>query len=144
MAMRTVFADTGYWIAMLNPADGLHKRAETVAEQLAPFRIGTTEMVLVEVLDSVSSWGLHLRSLAAKNVKAWLSGPKVDVVPHTSDRFRAALDRYASRLDQDWSLTDCASFLVMEEMNIREALAHDHNFEQAGFIALLRAPPLPV
>ena len=138
--MRTVFADTGYWIAVLNPGDGLHRRAETVAEQLAPFRIVTTEMVLVEVLDSVSSWGHHVRELAAKNVKAWLSGPEVDVVPHASDRFRAALDRYASRLDQDWSLTDCASFLVMEEMNIPEALAEDHNFEQAGFIALLRPP----
>ena len=139
--MRTVFADTGYWIAMLNPGDGLHRQAETVAEQLAPFRIVTTELVLVEVLDSVRR-GHHVRALAAKNVKAWLSDPEVDVVPHTSDRFRAALDRYANRLDQDWSLTDCASFLVMEEMNIPEALAEDHNFEQAGFIALLRPPAL--
>ena len=136
--MRTVFADTGYWIAMLNPADGLHRRVETVAEQLAPFRVVTTELVLAEVLNSASRGGRHVRELAALQVKAWLTGPEVDVVPNTSDRFHAALDRYASRLDQDWSLTDCASFLVMEEMKIHEALAHDHDFEQAGFIALLR------
>ena len=40
--------------------------------------------------------------------------------------------------DQTWSLTDCASFLVMEERNITEALAYDPDFEQAGFTALLR------
>ena len=39
---------------------------------------------------------------------------------------------------QTWILTDCASFLVMEERNITEALAYDRDFEQAGFTALLR------
>ena len=48
------------------------------------------------------------------------------------------MERYASRSDQRWSLTDCASFLVMEERNISEALAYDRDFEQAGFSALLR------
>ena len=41
-------------------------------------------------------------------------------------------------MDQHWSLTDCASFIVMEERGISEALAYDRDFEQAGFTALLR------
>ena len=56
----------------------------------------------------------------------------------TSADFRTALERYASRSDQTWGLTDCLSFLVMEERGITEALAHDRDFEQAGFTALLR------
>lgn len=134
--MRTVFADAGYWIALLNPRDELHKRAETVARQLTPFHLVTTEMVLTEVLNFATNRGA--RKLAADRVKQWISDPRVDAVPQTSDQFNAALDRFSSRLDKEWSLTDCASFLLMEDMNIREALAHDHNFEQAGFIALLR------
>ena len=59
-------------------------------------------------------------------------------MPQTSAQFDAAVDRYASRLDKNWSLTDCASFILMEEMDITEALAHDRDFEQAGFVALLR------
>ena len=43
-----------------------------------------------------------------------------------------------ARGDQRWSLTDCASFLVMEERNITAALAYDRDFEQPGFTALLR------
>ena len=49
-----------------------------------------------------------------------------------------AFELYSFRQDQSWSLTDCASFLVMEERGITEALAHDRDFEQAGFTALLR------
>jgi predicted nucleic acid-binding protein len=40
--------------------------------------------------------------------------------------------------DKSWSLTDCASFLIMEAMGIREALTYDNHFLQAGFTALLR------
>ena len=65
--------------------------------------------------------------------------PDVKIVSQTDAQFRAAVKRYATRPDQTWSLTDCASFLIMEERNITEALAYDRDFEQAGFIALLRA-----
>ena len=65
--------------------------------------------------------------------------PSVEIVPQTDTQFRAAVDRYAARPDQSWSLTDCASaFLVMERRNITDALAYDRDFEQAGFRALLR------
>ena len=52
--------------------------------------------------------------------------------------FYAAVERYSQRLDQRWSVTDCASFLIMEERGITEALAHDRDFVQAGFRPLLR------
>ena len=59
-------------------------------------------------------------------------------MPQTAAQFRAAVERYTERPDQAWSLTDCASFIVMEERGITEALAHDRDFEQAGFTSLLR------
>jgi predicted nucleic acid-binding protein len=30
--------------------------------------------------------------------------------------------------DKSWSLTDCASFLIMEEENLTAALTHDRHF----------------
>lgn len=41
------------------------------------------------------------------------------------------------RLDKTWSLVDCASFVVMEERGLTEALTTDRHFEQAGFVRLL-------
>ncbi len=62
----------------------------------------------------------------------------VEVVPPTHEQFQRALDRYEMRPDKDWSLTDCLSFLLMEERGIADALTADHHFEQAGFRALMR------
>ena len=66
------------------------------------------------------------------------NNPNVEVVPQTDAQFTVALERYAQRNDQTWSLTDCASFVLMGERGITEALAYDRDFEQAGFTALLR------
>ncbi len=105
---------------------------------MGPCQIVTTEMVLVELLNFVSKEGEHTRELTSKAVRDLKSDPGVEVVAQTSGQFDDAINRYASRLDQRWSVTDCASFVLMEERHIREALAYDQDFMQAGFVALLR------
>lgn len=134
--MRVIFADSGYWFASLNPRDQFHARACEVSRELGRFRILTTEMILDELLAALSK--VSLRPLAVRGVEAILSNPNVEVVPQTSLQFRAAFENYRTAADKEWSLTDCASFVLMRERGISEALAHDHHFEQAGFVALLR------
>ena len=51
---------------------------------------------------------------------------------------QAGFDLYESRLDKDWSLTDCVSFAVMTQRGLTEALTADHHFEQAGFRAMFK------
>ena len=136
--MRTLFADSGYWIALLFSRDQLHERAREVAAGLGSVAIVTTQMALAEALNHLAGEGERLRNLAAQTVRELEVRPDVKIVPQTDAQFKAALKRYAARSDQRWSLTDCASFLVMEERNISEALAYDRDFEQAGFVALLR------
>ena len=136
--MPTAFADAGYWIALWNPKDALHDRAVGVADRLGDCAVVTTQMVLTEVLDAMAGMGEFRRKVAAQMVQALEDNPDVEVVPQTDSQFTAAVERYASRSDQRWGLTDCASFLVMEERNLTEALAYDRDFEQAGFVALLR------
>ena len=136
--MPTVFADAGYWIALWNPRDALHDRALSVADRLEACAVVTTQMVLTEALDAMARMGDFRRRLAAQMVRDLEDNPDVDIVPQTDAQFHAAVQRYASRTDQRWSLTDCASFLAMEERELTEALAYDRDFEQAGFSALLR------
>ena len=62
----------------------------------------------------------------------------VEIIPQSDDQFEQALGFYAQRQDKQRSLVDCASFLIMQERGIIEALAYDEHFRQAGFIPLLR------
>ena len=45
---------------------------------------------------------------------------------------------WESRPDKEWSLVDCASFVVMQQRGLTEVLTTDHHFEQAGFVRLLK------
>ena len=136
--MRTLFADSGYWIALLYSRDQLHGRAREVAAGLGTVSIVTTQMALAEVLNHLAGEGERLRNLAVRMARELEVRPEVEIVPQTDSQFKAAVERYAARSDQRWSLTDCSSFLVMEDRGITEALAYDRDFEQAGFVALLR------
>jgi len=135
--MRQVFADTSYWIALVNPRDQLHAKAVSVTQQLSAMRIWTSEMVLVEVLNSFSDGG-PLRQAVSSMVQKLRSNRDVVIVPQTSEQFESALRRYKQAADKSWSLTDCASFEAMEAEQIGAALTHDQHFVQAGLEALLR------
>ncbi len=137
--MRVVFADTSYWIAIINPRDGFRRQAKMSASRLgADDRIVTSEMVLVEVLNAVADSGDHIRGAAVKVVQRLALNAKIDLVPQTQELFRGAFALYRERPDKSWSLTDCASFVIMDERKITEALTHDRHFEQNGYRALLR------
>ena len=136
--MRVVFADSGYWIALLVSSDQLHERALEVRDEVAGCTIVTSEMVLAEVMNYTSRGGRALRQAAFALLEELLDDPDVEIAMQTSRQFEAAARMYAARPDQTWSLTDCATFLIMRERDIAHALAHDRDFEQAGFVALLR------
>ena len=133
--MRAVLADTSYFGALLSPKDELHPAAVEWARS-GQRPIVVTEFVLIELGN-----GFHLprdRELFRGFVEELLADPNVTVIPASPELFRAGLDLYGTRLDKEWSLTDCMSLVVMEERGLTEALTADHHFEQAGFKALLQ------
>jgi uncharacterized protein len=136
--MTALFADTGYWIALLDPADDLHDRAVGRSMEIGDLPVVTTEFVLVELFNDFASRGPHYRRLVSAFVHGLEADGGVSVMECTHDRFRDARVRYAQRPDKEWSLTDCDSMLACEELGIREVLAYDRHFAQAGYRALLR------
>lgn len=136
--MNSVFADTAYWIALIAPRDQLHHRAMQVSLSLADRRIVTSECILTELLNEFAEGKPDLRVAASKMVASIRERADLLVVPQTSSGFAAAFDLYCGRTDKGWSLTDCSSFLIMQQFGIDSALTFDKHFEQAGFTALLR------
>jgi uncharacterized protein len=136
--MRIVFADTGYWVALLNSHDDLHQKAVNLSKAIQPAHIVTSEMVLTEVLNDFSDRGDYFRKIAVTLIQSLYQHPNTTIVPQTTGQFQSALTLYEKRPDKAWSQTDCVSFKIMEEQTIPEALAYDKHFAQAGFVALMR------
>ena len=135
--MRTVFADTFYWIALANPDDFWHEKASSLSKELRPFRMITSDEVLVEFLAFFSGKGAGERTIAVRFVRGFwtmrISGLFADprLFPGRTETLR-------TRPDKEYSLTDCISMSIMRRHNIREVLTHDRHFAQEGFEPLLR------
>jgi predicted nucleic acid-binding protein len=136
--MKRIFADAGYWIALVHPRDPLHAKAQEASASVSDAQVVTSQMVLVEVLNAFAGQGALFRQTAGKLAQELQSGPSVSIVQQTSAQFHQALALYERRADKGWSLTDCASFIIMQKQKITDALTEDRHFEQAGFKALLR------
>lgn len=132
-----VFADTHYWVAILNPRDQWHRAAVEMREMLGDIRLVTTETVLVELLNYFAESGPHPRDASVQMVQSIIEDDEVEFIPHGSDTFARAVSLYASRSDKGYSLTDCVSMLAMTELGLAEALTNDSHFEQEGFVVLL-------
>jgi len=130
-----VFADTFYFLALLSREDAAHSKARDVSEQLTN-PIITTAWVLTEVADALAA--PNLRHIFLRLMDTLKADPNATIVPPTQTLFDQGLKLYADRPDQGWTLTDCTSFVVMQQQGITQALTGDRHFEQAGFRALLR------
>ena len=133
--MRAVFADTFFFLTLLERTDAMHTRA--ILEARVPNRhFLTTEAVLMELGDALHQPEQRHEFTAIHDMVH--KTPGWEVVPASPLLFKAGLDIFRRHRDKSWQMTDCISFAVMRKRHLREALTGDGHFEQAGFKALLR------
>jgi uncharacterized protein len=137
MVARQVFLDTNGWIALLNSSDALHSAVSETWTALLDqgYSIFLTDWIIAETGNGLARTSARSQFLSSVNVLR--SSPRCKLVPISAQFVQRTLDLYASRPDKTWGLVDCASFLVMWDEGIHEALTNDRHFEQAGFKCLL-------
>ena len=133
-----IFVDSGFLVAIFNPADGLHPMAVAWSERIST-RLLLTDYILVETMNGVVSRGL--RGPALRMIDTVASSVQFQILRGSEGWFDPALDLPRKANDKRWSMTDCTSFAVMKRYSLVYALAHDRHFEEAGFIPLLRHDP---
>jgi predicted nucleic acid-binding protein len=133
-----VFADTGFWIGLVVKQDQHHERAQAWVVRIAG-RITTTVPVLLETANALARPAWRAQGVAL--LDRLQQRPDVEVVPLSPELWKRAWDLYRTRPDKAWSLTDCVSFLVMEDTGLVDALTPDEHFQQAGFRALMMEEP---
>jgi len=132
--MKAVFADTAFFLALINSRDQHHERAAELNADLESPLI-TTSWVMLEFANALS--GSRSRVQFERVLKGLREAPNVEIIAPDTGLFERGCQLYIARADKDWSLTDCISFVVMQERNLTDALTADRHFEQAGFNALL-------
>ena len=132
-----VYVDAAGWIALVNRRDTLHPEAVRIYKQLLQeqCKFITTSVVLLEVGNWLSP--VPLRGLMINLLHRIEQSSRIEVVHVTPELYAKGWELYSNRLDKDWGVIDCVSFVIMQERNLAEALTSDHHFEQAGFKILL-------
>jgi predicted nucleic acid-binding protein len=130
-----MFLDTSGLLCFHHRAEPLHHEAVQFFKD-APVRL-THNYILAEFVALAKSRGLP-RAPALDFVSELQDNPLIDIVYVDQDLHRQSLELLRRRGDKTWSLADSVSFLLMQMRQIQTALTTDHDFEQAGFVRLLK------
>lgn len=139
---RLIFWDTSAFVALMNARDTLHAPAVTVSQRLTrdKARMITTDAILTEVANGLSKVGHRaLAHRVVNSVQQSVGLGVAEVVHIDSALWQRGWQLYCARPDKEWGLTDCFSFVVLQDRGLFEVFTADHHFEQAGFVRLIRS-----
>jgi uncharacterized protein len=136
-----VFLDSSYAIALAAENDRYHERALRFSQVLeaSAAHIVTTRAVLLQIGNSLAKRRFRTEAIAL--LDSIDEDPQIEVVEIDYDLYQRAKGLFASRSDKDWGLVDCASFIVMWDRGLTDALTADVHFRQCGFRPLLLKEP---
>lgn len=137
MLTNKVFLDSVYAIALSAVTDQYHQKAEMLAKQIETSgnALITTRAVVLELGNALAK--LRYRNAAIELLDSLEEDPNVEIIPLSEELYDRAMELYRQRPDKEWGITDCISFVVMQDYGLTEALTTDEHFKQTGFRALL-------
>lgn len=108
--MMVVFADTSFFVALLNPED--HGHAEAVARLYdANISLSTSMWVVVETANYFAK--ARYRHLGDAFLYSIQNDPGIQMLQSDRQDELDATSLYRRRRDKEWSLTDCHSMVLM-------------------------------
>jgi predicted nucleic acid-binding protein len=129
-----IFVDTSAWLGLADSNDRDHERALAFQRRIVRGEFGrqvTSNYVLNE---SVTLIRRRLGVGPATGLSKGISqGKEVEVFWIEPVHHLDAIELMSAHADKTWSVTDCASFVIMRSLGISDAFAFDHDFAQAGF-----------
>ncbi len=134
------FVDSSGWGAWLDPREAYHQRAVAAFDEvwLAGDLVVTTNWVLAELTALLISPLRFSRPRQIQLMNSIRTSKSLRIIEIDRATEILVWRFWELRRDKDWSLVDCASFVVMQRERLTEAITADHHFEQAGFVRLLK------
>ena len=131
--MEPTFLDAAFVIALETTDDQNHQAAfeywQEFLQSVTP--LVTTSFVLDEIATFFNSRNRHNK--AVEVVENFLGSKTIDLVHVDDTLFHLGWEYFRKHADKRYSLTDCISFVVMTNGQIKDVLTFDKHFAQAGF-----------
>jgi uncharacterized protein len=132
-----ILIDTGAWYALTDPQERHHGHAVALYARLTKGEHGrmvTSDYILDETYTLIR---MRLGVEPVKRLRDLLGqSSSIQVVRVSDNDFERSVDLMLAQEDKRWSLTDCTSFVLMKDLEIRDAFTFDHNFSEAGYRVL--------
>lgn len=130
-----ILIDSSYILALVDRRDQNHSRAIQLVSKYDNVPMIVTAAILLEIGASLA---YGFRKQVIQIIEEFQTSPNIEIIPLSPELFEQAFQYFKKHQDKEWSLTDCVSFVEMQQRGISQALTFDHHFQQAGFIALMR------
>ena len=134
--MKPVFVDTGAWIAIAVARDEMHQAAAAYAAHIVERNLPllTTNYVLSEAYTRIRYDDGHARALAFDAIIREMTRKRKLTVRWVNPAIHeAAMEIFRKYADHDFSVADCASFVIARERKVREVFGFDKHFVTMGF-----------
>ena len=126
-----LLADSSAILALVLSKDRNHVRAVAFVRDNPQTRFVVTELVLAEVATRMRARAGAERAVAV--ARSLLDSRRYELVLVDVEVLRGAIDRMARLADKRLSLTDCASFELMEGLGLDSAFTFDRDFRDCGY-----------
>ncbi|MBI2341077.1 MAG: PIN domain-containing protein [Deltaproteobacteria bacterium] len=129
---KRYFVDSSFFITLADKSDLNHPKAFDFFQTLPQSaRLFTTNFILDETITRIRTLaGVEMAYQIAQDL---LNSKKYRMITVDEQICLKALEKLRKYSDKILSFTDCTSFVVMEQMKIRTALAFDDDFVKVGF-----------
>ncbi|MFN8492700.1 MAG: PIN domain-containing protein [Caldilineaceae bacterium] len=128
--MNELFIDTSGWGCLFDASQSFHEAATTCyrTARSQNRKMVTTNYVLIELVALLTSPIRMPRPTIIDLIEGLKSSPYVEIVTIDEAIDRDAWQLLRRRPDKQWSWVDCASFVIMQQRVLQEALTTDHHF----------------
>ena len=124
-----IFLDTGFLFALISKRDAHHARVVEVFQAFRNMRLADHLLTTNHVVAETITLTRRIGHTEAARLGEQLFGEKLARIHWAApEEERQAFDYFKRHQDQTYSFVDCLSFVVMEKLGIREALAVDSDF----------------
>ena len=129
--MAKLLADTSALLALAMRDDRNHEAAVEFVRRNPQARFVVTELIVNEVATRVRARAGA--GQAAALARSLLDSRRYELLFVDMELLRGAVERLARLSDKRLSLTDCASFELMDQLGLTSAFTFDNDFRDCGY-----------